>query len=349
MDRYQQLLAQFLPNATLQNIQPLGRGHIHQTFLVETIVAAVYVLQRINTNIFKHPNALMKNLAAVSDYLKNREDYEMEVLYPIPTAEGNTYYIDEQQQYWRLFPYFSDGISLSKIAHPQQAYEAAYAYGHFAKTLRAFPIAQLQETIHGFHDSLKRYQHFLEVLRIAPTYRKTNATILIESLQNNIGIFYKVEALDLPPSLVHNDTKIDNVLLHKSTGKGLCVIDLDTLMSGTILSDFGDMVRTFCNSEAEDSPDYERISIKETIFVALHKGYLNALEAVITPVEVANLLLGAKWMILEQSMRFLSDYLEEDRYYPVHYPTHNLVRATNQMRLFEALLDQEAALIKLVS
>lgn len=346
--KYEKIIASFLPNASIKAIQPLGNGHIHQTLRVNVMTGNSYVLQRINTKVFQQPVNLMRNLEKVADYLKRSVAYKMQVLYPIQTTEGLSYCLDEQKRYWRLFPYFSDSISLTKITHPQQAYEAAYAYGHFAWALRNFPAQELHETIAGFHDSVVRYQTFKEALKRANPDRKQAAAKWIDLLQDNLHIFHEIVALDLPKRVVHNDTKIDNVLLNERTKKGLCIIDLDTLMPGTLLSDFGDMVRTFCSSETEDSDKYEQIRLRTDFFEALSKGYLVALGDSIHSLEREHLLLGAKWIILEQCMRFLSDYLANDMYYPIQYSKHNLVRAINQMQLFQSLLRQEKELLRLL-
>jgi thiamine kinase-like enzyme len=206
----------------------------------------------------------------------------------------------------------------------------------------------LHETIVGFHNSVARFQTFTQALETGFTDRIQASQAAIHFILDRAPIFETIVALGLPVRTTHNDTKLDNVLLDSVTHKGVCVIDLDTVMPGTILSDFGDMVRTFTNTETEDSNQYHTIQINWQVYEALCKGFLEIVGKSLTTLEVDNLVLGAKWMILEQAMRFLTDYLSGDSYYKVRYANHNFVRACNQIALLQAIEHREQAMMDVV-
>ncbi|MEM8524649.1 MAG: aminoglycoside phosphotransferase family protein [Bacteroidota bacterium] len=338
------ILSQFLEFDQFISTNKLGNGHIHQTYLVKVQTAQdsqQYVLQQINNQIFTNPFTLMQNLDKVVNHLTQKKDYSLAILSPIKTYKGKLCFHTAGDKYWRLFPYFENTITYSGAISPRQAFHTANAFGQFANALSDFPSENLISTISDFHNSLKRYDSYKQVLTEADQTRLDEAHAILTFLEKNAKIFDVIQALSLPKRVVHNDTKIDNVLMNKETGKGYCVIDLDTVMPDTILVDFGDMVRTFTNSEVEDSTDYQSVESRIEIFEAMCKGYLSEVKNMLIAVEKENLLEGAKWIILEQCLRFLTDYLANDIYYPIKYPNHNLVRATNQMHLFQSINQQE--------
>lgn len=341
---YTEILAQFLNFDQVISTVKLGKGHIHQTLLAEVLIEderQKYVLQQINHQVFTNPLSVMQNLEKIAHHLQQKKDYPLITLTPILTQEGELLLQSEEKNYWRLLPFFEHTFTVSKVEYPTQAFQAAKAFGQFSKALADFPSDTLVFTIPDFHNSPKRYNYYKEVVSQAEKTRLEAAKEVISVVEENAFLLDFIQELSLPLRVVHNDTKIDNVLLHEETKEGCCVIDLDTVMPDTILADFGDMVRTFTNSEAEDSPDYQKIKARIEIFEALCEGYLLELKNILTIEEKENLLEGAKWIILEQCLRFLTDYLAGDVYYPINYSTHNLVRATNQMYLFQSILRQE--------
>lgn len=341
---YTDVLTQFLSFDQVFSIQKLGKGHIHQTLLVEVLIEKKkqkYVLQQINNQVFSNPLMLMQNLDEIACHLQRKTNYPLSILTPALTRKGKLCFQSEDKSYWRLFPFFEDTITYSKATTSKQAFHAAKAFGQFSNAVSDFPIEDLVPTIPDFHNSPKRYKYYKTVFGKAEQIRLDKAADLIEILEKNAGLFDAIQQLSLPSRVVHNDTKIDNVLINKETGEGHSVIDLDTVMPDIILADFGDMVRTFTNSEAEDSADYQKIISRINIFEALCKGFLSEVKNILIVEEKENLLEGAKWIILEQCLRFLTDYLANDIYYPVKYSTHNLVRAKNQMCLFQSIVQQE--------
>jgi len=338
------ILTQFLSLEEILSVQKLGNGHIHQTLLVEVLISQKkqkYVLQQINNQVFNSPIAVMQNLEKIAQHLQQKTDYPLEVLSPIKTLKGESYFRTKEETYWRVLPFFKNTTTYSRVESPEQAFHAAKAFGQFSKALADFPINSLISTIPDFHNTLKRYKYYKKVWKQAQQNRLEKATELIAFIETNADLFDHIQQLSLPLRAVHNDTKIDNVLLNKDTKEGYCVIDLDTVMPDTILADFGDMVRTFTNSEAEDSTDYQQVEARIGIFKALCEGYLFEVKKILTGSEKKHLLDGAKWIILEQCLRFLTDYLAGDVYYPIDYSAHNLVRATNQMCLFQSIVRQE--------
>jgi Ser/Thr protein kinase RdoA (MazF antagonist) len=339
-ENIQEIATQFIDSQLIELISPLGNGHIHQTYLVSMSNKNSFVLQCMNTDIFRHPKGVVENMQLIADHLVQLPNYAMKILRPLPTREGQLLYVDDRNKYWRATPFFAHTTSYSCIETPRQAAAAARAFGQFASALQDFPTQQLNVTLPGFHDSISRYQHYETIKKAASTDRLIVANDIIRFIEQESHLFRKIANLNLPLRAVHNDTKADNVLLDATTDKGICVIDLDTVMPGTILSDFGDMVRTFTNSHAEDDDKFEEVEARYAIFEALSNAYLEETASFLTEVERKHLLEGALWIVLEQALRFLTDYLANDVYYSIQYPTHNLVRAKNQMALWQSIWRQ---------
>ena len=341
---FQPILANFGKDASTCAIEPFGNGHIHATYLVTSFNhqnIPKFILQRINQHVFPHPTQVMENITRIGNHLAQKAHYPLLNLMPLTTVSDKTYYLDKNGDYWRMFPFFERTITFSKVAQPAQAYQAANAFAQFLLALSDFPTDQLHETIVGFHDSVVRFEAFKTALQTGIGARIQACQAEIDFVIANAFIFEKVVQLGLPIRTTHNDTKLDNVLLDATTHQGVCVIDLDTVMPGIVLSDFGDMVRTFTNTQAEDSNFFERINADISIFKALASGFLDVLGGTLTTSEINSLVLGAKWMILEQAMRFLTDYLLGDTYYKINYTEHNFVRTKNQLVLFRSVIVQE--------
>ncbi len=346
MKNTNQILAHFV-EFDIASIFSFGKGHINHTYLCEVQKGGVeqkYILQKINQNVFEQPERVMENMVAIGQHIKEKSDYPLLNLMPIAARSGD-YFVLENKGYWRLLPFIENTITYSKAANPDQAYQAAKGYGKFIKVLFDFPIEKLHLTIPNFHNSTLRMLHLNNAIKEASENRKHLAKETIQYILQEAEVFDWIDSFKLPLRVTHNDTKIDNVLMHKETQKAVCVIDLDTVMPGSLLSDFGDMVRTFTNSEEEDAPNLQDVALRAAIFEALSVGFLEELSDVMSETEKEHLLNGAKWIILEQAVRFLADFLQNDVYYKTQYDTHNLVRAKNQIALYQSLLYQETKLI----
>ena len=317
---------------------PLGDGNINDTYRIDVQKNGSdcsFVLQRLNHAVFRQPEAVMENIRRVTAYLAGQTDFDLIAPAPLQTLDGHPCFLDGAGNYWRVFPFLKNTFAPERVASPEVAREAARAYGVFARELRNFPADSLVETIPGFHDTNRRWTVFEQTLKADPAQRVASAQAEIEGLWAAKKIFDHIHYLKtsglLPMRVTHNDTKAGNVLLDSTTGRAVAVIDLDTVMPGTVLSDFGDMVRTFVPDRYEDDPDTENLCLRTDILDALTEGFLAETDGMLTRPEREHLLLGAQWIIGEQALRFLTDYLAGDVYYKTRYAEHNLVRARNQL------------------
>ena len=317
-------------------VHPFGSGHINDTYKVH-FADKNYLLQRLNHHVFQSPEKVMDNIALVAKYLEEKINFPY-VLKPLPTIEGHLFFKDNTHNYWRVFPFFENTATIEVIENSKQAFEGAKAYGGFTKALKNISPDKIAETIPDFHNGLKRVEAFQRAIIKGEKSRLNRAALDIQFLKDHLGFFYKIAALDLPIRICHNDTKIGNVLFGQKKEKAIAVIDWDTLMPATILADFGDMVRTFATAGKEDEADLEKVYIRPEILEAIEHGYVAGMGDLLTPVEKTHLLDGAKWMILMQAMRFLTDFLLGNAYYKIAYEEHNLVRTRNQIRLFQSLV-----------
>lgn len=339
MTELKQVFSQFLLENNIGTYQAFGNGHIHDTYRVETCTGT-FIIQRINHHIFKDIEGMMTNIVLVSEYLSSQSDYTLEVLKPKCTHSGATYIQDDTGNYWRCFPFIENTATLEQLETPKQAYAIAHAFGTFIKTLSDFPVTKLKCTIPHFHNGIYRLQQLNNAVKYSSSGLKKSASTALNFIHSEQFIFDDISKLNLSTRVVHNDTKANNILMNAEGTLARCVIDLDTVMPGILLSDFGDMVRTCTSSVLEDSADFGAVEMQKPIFDALYNGFLVALGGVITVQERNALVLGTKWIILEQACRFLTDFLEGDCYYKTKYPTHNLVRAKNQIALYKSLVAQ---------
>lgn len=345
MELYAALMQRFLRYDRLESVEMIGNGNINDTYRVNIRLGnerRSLLLQRLNHHVFHRPDQVMNNIKLVADYL-SRQPYPYRVAAPIPALDGSLLQQDDAGNYWRVFPFFEHCYAPEGITDPAVAYEAARAYGAFARALRDFPADQLAETIPGFHNTDQRWTYFLEVLTQNPVGRAETTQAEIKTMYGVKPVFDQISRLKksgaLPLRVTHNDTKAGNVLINETTGKAVSVIDWDTVMPGVILSDFGDMVRTFTPSCYEDDPA-ETLQLQRAVLEALKTGFLTETVDFITKTEQDHLLLGGLWIIGEQALRFLTDYIAGDVYYKIKCPEHNLLRARNQLALFQALSKQ---------
>lgn len=312
-----------------------GHGHINCTYQVKTDDGHAYILQRINRYVFADPKAVMENVGAVTQYLRERAEDPHEVLNFIPADTGVYYHIDEAGEYWRCYE-FADGICLEAPESDTDFYESAIAFGRFQEMLREFPAETLHETIPLFHNTTNRYRIFRKALQDDLAGRAAGVPddirFALDREQEAGTLCSLLDSGELPLRVTHNDTKLNNVLLDAKTRKALCVIDLDTVMPGSSLYDFGDSIRFGAATAAEDERDLSRMEMSLERFRVFTRGYVRSCPG-LTQKELELLPLGAKTMTMECGVRFLTDYLDGDHYFAVHRDGQNLDRARTQFRL----------------
>ena len=328
-----------------------GSGHINLTYKVNCDDGSAYILQRINQYVFTDPKAVMENVGAVTEYLRTRVSDPSEILHFVSSDTGTYYYVDEAGEYWRCYE-FADGLCLDLPESDKDFYESAIAFGRFQEMLRDFPAETLHETIPLFHNTANRYRLFRKALQEDRVGRAASVQpeidFLLQRQEEGATICRLLDAGEIPLRVTHNDTKLNNVLLDCKTRKALCVLDLDTVMPGSSLYDYGDSIRFGAATAPEDEKDLSKMGINLHLFRVYTAGYLAACKS-LTPKERELLPLGAKTLTLELAVRFLTDYLDGDRYFKTAYPEHNLVRARAQMKLVADMEEKWEDMQKIVA
>ena len=346
---------------TLTAIRPFGDGHINDTFCVETDRAhklGRYILQRLSPVAFKHPDQVMENVVNVTNYLHDiiRErggDPDRASLTLIPLKDNRGWFtLDEEGGCWRVYLLISDSMSYQLPESESIFREAGRAFGQFQSQLNDYPAHTLHETIPHFHDTVSRVETFKAAIA-------RNASGRLEQVRSEVdfALAWSVRAgalVDqladgrLPMRVTHNDTKLNNVLLDKTTNKALCVIDLDTVMPGLAAYDFGDAIRFGANTAAEDEQDLSKVHFSLPMFRAYAEGYLAEAGSMLSEAEVASLATGSMMMTFECGMRFLTDYIDGDVYFHTAYAEHNLVRARCQFALLREMQENEEAMLDIL-
>lgn len=332
-------------------VKPYGSGHTHDTYAVEAYGTFIrkYILQRVNHFVFKDPEMVQNNISKVLNYLHYQvpsqrwswiTDQEL-----VSNVNGSYFFKDEEGAYWRCFGLIHNTHTLDKVDHPTQAYEGALAYGHFLARLDGFDASQLGETIPGFRDISWRMEQLEQALSEDLAGRKKNVDPVLGRVKGHESIprDYLEIVNSLPVRVAHNDTKIANVLMDNTSHRGVCVIDLDTVMKGNLITEYGDMVRSFTVTGEE-----EHFSCQVPLFESLTQGFSKAVIGMITDQEKETLLLGAQLVIYMQTIRFLTDYLNGDVYHTIAYSEQNLIRTRNQLSLLDSVMDQEAELRNII-
>ncbi len=340
------IVEQFFDFKELPKFSVLSQGHINDTFSFQ-IGERTFILQKINRNVFRSPEILMRNMVIIAEYLQQNSTLE-HLLFPVFNKQGMAYAQDLEGAFWRVLPFIDNSYAPDTVQHTSQAFEVARMLGNFLQALHGLKPSKIQDTIPDFHNSINRYAVFDQVLGRAPLEKRRLAKSCIFAVRQYYPLFKQITSLPLPRRIVHNDPKISNVLFSKSDHQALCIIDWDTIMPGSLLSDFGDMVRTACASGNEEVRQFDQIFIKPEYFRACCDGFLPQVHSMMTETEHEHLLDGVKWIVLEQSLRFLTDYLDGDQYYKISYPEQNLVRANNQMALYRSILEQEEELLTIL-
>ncbi len=337
--------------------EPLPGGHINDSWRV-TADGAQYLLQRINPRVFPNPVQVIENVARVTAHLGARlraagvADAGRRALRLVPAREGGQWVLGDDGGIWRCFAWVTGAHTKERADTPEDAYRAASAFGEFLRLLADYEGPPLHETIPGFHDTAARFGALAIAVHADSLGRAAGARTEIDAICAHRDLARVLPPLvitnEVPVRVVHNDAKLANVLLDDRTGEALCVVDLDTVMPGLALHDFGDLVRSMASPTDEDEPDLSRIGVREEFFTALARGFLEAAGAILTPRERSLLVFAGQLITLEQAARFLTDHLCGDRYYHIARPGHNLDRARTQIRLFESLVERAADLQRIV-
>lgn len=339
LNKTQEALDAFSHIGALESINPYGNGHINDTFLLCTKEKR-YILQRINDNVFHKPHQVMENIDKVTSYIRKKatSDTEKATLTVIKTNNGELLFKDSKELYWRMYSFIENTISRDQVENKNDFYICAKAFGHFQRNLADFPADVLFESIKDFHNTPKRLENLAlavekDVMDRAKLVKDEIDFVLArkefcEILENS-----RQEG-SLPLRVTHNDTKLNNILFDAEDGRAVAVIDLDTVMPGYSVNDFGDSIRFGANTAAEDETDLSKISLDLELFTAFAKGFIEGCEGKLTDTEISLLPIGAMMMTIECGMRFLTDYLEGDVYFKIHRDGHNLDRARNQFALF---------------
>ena len=340
-----ELLNAFAFEGELKDINQLHDGHINNTYVFDFDDAGKirrYLVQILNTYVFKKPDELMKNVVGVTNHLRktviaNGGDPERECLTVYPAKDGKPYYIDSEGNFWRCYNFISDAHSFQSVDSPEISYNAAKAFGKFQKMLADYPGETLSETIPNFHNTKSRFADFKKAVADNLSGRAENVQKEIDFIcerEADCSVLVDLlEAGELPLRVTHNDTKLNNVLFDNETNEGICVVDLDTVMPGLSLYDFGDSIRFSANTAGEDEKDLSKVSVSLEYFKAYTLGYLSTAGESLTAKEIEYLPFSSKLMTLECGMRFLGDYINGDIYFKTAYPEHNLDRCHTQLVL----------------
>ena len=340
------VISQFSLCSAPKSCEPYGNGHINSTFLLvcdDNGNDRRYILQSVNNNVFKKPLEVMQNIEKVTEYLRPTVKDPREVMSLVPTKDGKSCYLAEDGSCWRVYNFIEDSLCLEHPDDVEDFRQCAVAFGKFQRDLSNFPADTLFETIPDFHNTPKRFRDFLEAVEKDAVGRAAGVREEIAFLKERVD-FYSVlynankEGI-LPLRVTHNDTKSNNVMLDSKTRKALCVIDLDTIMPGFSVTDFGDSIRFGASTAAEDEKDLSLVSLDLDMFDIYAKGYLEGCGGQLSRDEIMLMPEGAKMMTIECGMRFLTDYLNGDTYFRTSYPEHNLDRCHTQLKL---VADMEA-------
>jgi len=345
-------VAAFSADGEFASAEPCGSGHIHDTYSVRFDRGGHILLQRMNTQIFKDPVAVVENIERVTTHLRTRRedasDAERRVLQLVRARDGKAWHVDGAKNCWRAYRFIESARSYDEVSSPGQAFVAAKAFGGFQRMLTDLPGPRLTETIPDFHNTAKRYIAFERAASEDAAGRCEQARQEIAFARSRQAVAGVLVDKGLPERVTHNDTKLNNVLLDERTGEGICVIDLDTVMPGLAAYDFGDMVRTMTCPAAEDERDLSRVEMSFALFEGVLRGYLAEAGDFLTAGERESLIAGAQVIVFEQGIRFLTDFLAGDRYYKVSRPGQNLDRCRTQFRLLESIEEQESAMERLL-
>lgn len=346
-----EIFYRFKAEGTFLEGTPFGSGHIHETYRIVTSESDRddYVLQKLNNNVFRNIPELQENIERVTLHLQKKisavpgSDIRRECLIMIPSKGGESYITDTYGNFWRMFIFIRDHRSYDIVDSPEKAFQGGRAIGRFQALLSDLPGLPLNDTIPFFHDVEKRIDNFTRTLEMDPANRAADSKYEIDAMvtrSEKMRIIHQMgREGKIPVRITHNDTKFNNILFDEND-KSLCIIDLDTVMPGYFHSDFGDAIRTGANRGAEDETDLSKVGMDIKLFEAYAKGYLSETRDALNTVEKEYLAFAPLLMTYEQTLRFLTDYLDGDTYYKIHHVHHNLQRTRAQLRLLESMEQQ---------
>ncbi|MGC8828531.1 MAG: phosphotransferase enzyme family protein [Verrucomicrobiia bacterium] len=360
-ERIRELSKKFQIYGEFLHAEPCKIGHINETYTVTYNQGGTqvrYIHQKINVNVFKDPDAVMDNIMRITTHIRSKlesqgvKDVTRRALTVVPTRDDKHYYRNSQEECWRAFVYVEGARTYEAALSPKQAYQAGKAFGTFQSLLSDLPGRRLHETIPDFHNSRKR---FITLQNAIEEDRFNRAKIAEKEIEFALKREPIVDVLlkahsngKIPERITHNDTKFNNVMLDIKTGEQMCVVDLDTVMPGLVLYDFGDMVRTTTSPTLEDELDLSKVKMRMPMFQALARGYIEATESFLTKAEKSYLAFSGKLITFTIGIRFLTDYLMGDTYFRVHRQNHNLDRCRTQFKLVESIEEQEDKMQKYV-
>lgn len=360
MEQLEKVAAAFQCRGKYRSGAPYGSGHINDTFKVafdEGGREAHYILQRVNHNIFKDVPALMDNIGRVTRHQRAKfeaagaGELDRRALTLVPAADGRDFLQDAEGGFWRTYLFIKGALGVDVVQNTGQAFEAAKAFGEFQSQLADLP-GRLHETIPDFHHTRSRYDALMAAIEVDAFNRAAGVKAEIEFATAREGLVDTVLDLlasgELPLRVTHNDTKLNNVLIDTATGKGMCVIDLDTVMPGSVLYDFGDMVRSTTTNAAEDEGDASKVWMDIDYFEALVNGYLETASGFLTPKEKELLPMSGNLITFEIGLRFLTDYLQGDTYFKTHREGQNIDRCRKQFRMVRSMEGQADAMQRIV-
>ena len=341
----------FDADGTFLKGEPYGSGHIHDTFMIETVETEKddYIIQRLNNRIFKNIPELQHNIERVTVHLRNKllsvhgSNIKRECLQLIPSREGKTWIVDNDGNYWRMYIFISNHHSFNVVDSPDKAFEGGKAIGRFQAMLSDMPGGQLFETIPSFHDIEKRLETFFIKVKENPVGRVESVKEEIDQISRRTDEMKILLRLGkegkIPLRITHNDTKFNNILLDENN-KALCVIDLDTVMPGYIHYDFGDAIRTAANTASEDEDDLSKVKMDINLFKAYAEGYLSETIKTLNDIEIEYLAFAPKLITYTIAVRFLTDFIDGDNYFKIHHKYHNLQRTRAQLSLVMSMEEQ---------
>jgi thiamine kinase-like enzyme len=336
--------------------KPFDRGLINDTYIAayETSQGKIqkYICQKINQSVFTKPKEVMENISLVTDFVHQKAKSGESHLLLQKTKNGEPYHLDGNGDFWRMYNFIKDSTTFNTAQSPQQAYEAAYAFGNFQSMISELDPNKLHKTIPHFHNTPIRYETFLDALAKDEHNRALSCKKVIDAIQareHYCDVFMKMGRENIMPDRIsHNDTKLNNVLFDTNNGRALCVIDLDTVMPGQSLFDFGDLVRTATSPTDEDEVDLSKIKLQMPLFEAIARGYHESTKSFLSQIEKENMVFAGKLITYEVAIRFLTDYLVGDEYFKISYERQNRNRSKAQMRLVECIEEQEEQMNRFV-
>lgn len=345
-EKLKSISSQFSNQGTFMYAEPYGQGHINDTYAAyfQRQDGSKYrvILQRINHKVFKDPDGLMNNIYSVTQFLKRKikamgGDEQRETLTVIPTVNGGFYHRNGDGLYWRMYIFIEDAVTYQSIRDHRDFFNCGVAFGNFQRLLADFPARSLNETIANFHNTVKRFEDFKSAVKSDRAGRVKDVMPEIEfamQREKDAGqIIDMLQKKEIPYRVTHNDTKLNNIMIDKASGKGICVIDLDTVMPGAACYDFGDSIRFGASTAAEDEIDLSKVEMSLELFEVFTDGYLSVAKEFLTDNEKESLAVGAKLMTFECGIRFLTDYLNGDTYFKIHREHQNLDRCRTQFKL----------------